>query len=248
MNLTGAYLCTRQVVAGMRAAGVGRIVNVASVNARFGGSPLSGPAYAASKGGLLTLSRFLALHHAADQITVNAVAPGPHDTPMWHAARPRTARAHPGDGPRRRARRPRRPGRGGGVPVRAARRLHHRRHHRRKRRPVDGLATDRASGACSEGRPRCTRAPLPQPASHAPTPPRPVAGAARVDRDRGSAGGRAATRLDRCGRQPGRPSHERESGLPRMQPVFTSGDGCHLDSSVGEGVSVPAESTAVLVS
>ena len=103
VNLTGAYLCTRQVVAGMRAAGVGRIVNVASVNARFGGSPLSGPAYAASKGGLLTLSRFLALHHAADNITVNAVAPGPHDTPMWHALDPgwreRILATVPGDAP-----------------------------------------------------------------------------------------------------------------------------------------------------
>ena len=88
VNLTGAYLCTRQVVAGMRAAGGGRIVNIASVNARFGGSALSGPAYAASKGGLVTLSRFLALHHAADNILVNAVAPGPHDTPMWHALDP----------------------------------------------------------------------------------------------------------------------------------------------------------------
>ena len=103
VNLTGAYLCTRQVVVGMRAAGVGRIVNVASVNARFGGSPLSGPAYAASKGGLLTLSRFLALHHAADNITVNAVAPGPHDTPMWHALDPvlreRILATVPGDAP-----------------------------------------------------------------------------------------------------------------------------------------------------
>ena len=88
VNLTGAYLCTRQVVAGMRAAGGGRIVNIASVNARFGGSALSGPAYAASKGGLVTLNRFLALHHAADNILVNAVAPGPHDTPMWHGLDP----------------------------------------------------------------------------------------------------------------------------------------------------------------
>ena len=88
VNLTGAYLCARQVVAGMTAAGGGRIVNVASVNGRFGGSPLSGPAYAASKGGLITLTRFMALHHAADRITVNAVAPGPHDTPMWDALDP----------------------------------------------------------------------------------------------------------------------------------------------------------------
>ena len=88
VNLTGAYLCARQVVAGMRRAGGGKIVNVASVNARFGGSALSGPAYAASKGGLLTLSRFLAREHAPDNIQVNAVAPGPHDTPMWAALDP----------------------------------------------------------------------------------------------------------------------------------------------------------------
>ena len=103
VNLTGAYLCTRQAVAGMRSAGGGRIVNIASVNARFGGSALSGPAYAASKGGLVTLSRFLARHHAADGITVNAVAPGPHDTPMWHALDPslreRILAMVPGDPP-----------------------------------------------------------------------------------------------------------------------------------------------------
>ncbi len=85
VNLTSAFLCSREVVAGMRRAGGGRIVNVASVNARFGGSALSGPAYAASKGGLLTLTRFMAREHARDGIGVNAVAPGPHDTPMWEA-------------------------------------------------------------------------------------------------------------------------------------------------------------------
>ncbi|MDE0161479.1 MAG: SDR family NAD(P)-dependent oxidoreductase [Acidimicrobiaceae bacterium] len=103
VNLTGAYLCARQAIAGMRAAGGGRIVNVASVNGRFGGSPLSGPAYAASKGGLITLTRFLALHHAADNIAVNAVAPGPHDTPMWQALDPawreRILATVPGDAP-----------------------------------------------------------------------------------------------------------------------------------------------------
>jgi NAD(P)-dependent dehydrogenase (short-subunit alcohol dehydrogenase family) len=85
VNLTSAYLCAREVIGGMRDAGWGRIVLVASVNGRFGGSALSGPAYAASKGGLLTLARFLAREHAADGITANAVAPGPHDTPMWQA-------------------------------------------------------------------------------------------------------------------------------------------------------------------
>lgn len=88
VNLTSAYLCAREVIPGMRAAGGGKILNVASVNARFGGSALSGPAYAASKGGLLTLTRFLAREHAKDGIQANAVAPGPHDTPMWEALEP----------------------------------------------------------------------------------------------------------------------------------------------------------------
>ena len=83
VNLTGAYLCCREALADMIATGGGSIVNVASVNARFGGSTLSGPAYAASKGGLVTLTRFLAREHAADGVRTNAVAPGPHDTPMW---------------------------------------------------------------------------------------------------------------------------------------------------------------------
>lgn len=85
VNLTSAFLCARAVIPAMRARGGGKILNVASVNGRFGGSALSGPAYAASKGGLLTLTRFLAREHATDNIQVNAVAPGPHDTPMWEA-------------------------------------------------------------------------------------------------------------------------------------------------------------------
>ena len=85
VNLTGAYLCCRAALSDMIESGSGSIVNVASVNARFGGSALSGPAYAASKGGLVTLTRFIAREHAADGIRANAVTPGPHDTPMWQA-------------------------------------------------------------------------------------------------------------------------------------------------------------------
>ncbi len=88
VNLTSAFLCAREVIPGMREAGSGKILNVASVNGRFGGSSLSGPAYAASKGGLLTFTRFLAREHAQDGIQVNAVAPGPHETPMWDALDP----------------------------------------------------------------------------------------------------------------------------------------------------------------
>ena len=85
VNLTSAYLCCREAIPDMASLRRGRIVLIASVNGRFGGSALSGPAYAVSKGGLLTLARFLAREHAAQGITVNAVAPGPHDTPMWTA-------------------------------------------------------------------------------------------------------------------------------------------------------------------
>lgn len=85
VNLTGAFLCCRTALASMIDRGGGAIVNVASVNARFGGSALSGPAYAASKGGLVTMTRFIAREHAADGVRANAVAPGPHDTPMWRA-------------------------------------------------------------------------------------------------------------------------------------------------------------------
>jgi 3-oxoacyl-[acyl-carrier protein] reductase len=103
VNLTGAYLCAREVVGGMRSEGGGKIVNIASANARYGGSPLSGPAYAASKGGLVTLSRFLARDHAADNIQVNSITPGPHDTPMWAALDPdlrvKILEMLPGEGP-----------------------------------------------------------------------------------------------------------------------------------------------------
>jgi len=88
VNLTSAYLCARAAIPSMQRSGGGKILNVASVNGRFGGSALSGPAYAASKGGLLTLTRFLAREYARDGIQVNAVAPGPHDTPMWDALDP----------------------------------------------------------------------------------------------------------------------------------------------------------------
>jgi NAD(P)-dependent dehydrogenase (short-subunit alcohol dehydrogenase family) len=92
VNLTSAYLVARAAIPGMRRQGEGRIALVASVTGRFGGSALSGPAYAASKGGLLTLSRFIAREHAADGIRCNAVAPGPHDTPMWEALDPERRR------------------------------------------------------------------------------------------------------------------------------------------------------------
>jgi gluconate 5-dehydrogenase len=84
VNLTGAFLVTQAAVPVMKAAGWGRIVNVASV-AGLVGSPaeiLDAVGYAASKGGLIALTRDLAVKLAPFGITVNAVAPGFFPTRM----------------------------------------------------------------------------------------------------------------------------------------------------------------------
>lgn len=79
VNLTGPFLMCRAAVPLMRESGGGRIVNIASRAARVRSGD---PAYAASKGGLLTFSRFLAGEVAKSGITVNCVAPSRVETPM----------------------------------------------------------------------------------------------------------------------------------------------------------------------
>jgi 3-oxoacyl-[acyl-carrier protein] reductase len=79
VNLRGTVLCARAAVARMRTQGRGgRIVNVTS-GAAFVPTAQSAH-YAASKAGIVALTRVLALELAADAITVNAVAPGLTDT------------------------------------------------------------------------------------------------------------------------------------------------------------------------
>ena len=75
VNLTGAFLVSRAVIPIMRSGGGGAIINIASTLGNV--AVENAPAYCASKGGLLQLSRAMALDHAKDGIRVNAISPGP---------------------------------------------------------------------------------------------------------------------------------------------------------------------------
>lgn len=75
VNLTTQFNCARAVLPGMIARSYGRIVNMSSVTGPVTASPCM-PAYAAAKGGVLGLTRSIALENGRFGITANAVAPG----------------------------------------------------------------------------------------------------------------------------------------------------------------------------
>jgi 3-hydroxybutyrate dehydrogenase len=79
-NLSGPFYCMREALPAMVAGGWGRVVNVASIAGKTGYTYIS--AYAASKHGLLGLTKCAALEVAIHGVTVNAVCPGYVDTPM----------------------------------------------------------------------------------------------------------------------------------------------------------------------
>jgi len=80
VNLKGVFLCSKYTIPHIRAAGGGAIVNIASVHAyqNVGGTA----PYAASKGGVVALTRVMAIDHGRDKIRVNAICPGWIDTPL----------------------------------------------------------------------------------------------------------------------------------------------------------------------
>ena len=102
VNLTGAFLLSRACVPPMAARRWGRIVMIASQAARTK-SRIAGAHYAASKSGLLSLARSLAVELGPEGITANSVAPGRIDTPMARATAAGTNAAFLADTPLGRA-------------------------------------------------------------------------------------------------------------------------------------------------
>lgn len=81
INLTGVYLCCRAVLPIMAARGGGSIIVMSSSTGAHDGNA-GAAAYVTSKGGVTLLTRCMAIDHAQERIRVNAIAPGPTDTPM----------------------------------------------------------------------------------------------------------------------------------------------------------------------
>jgi len=84
-NLTSAFVCAQAAYPHLQRAGGGKIINIGSMLSIFGAS--FAPAYGASKGGIVQLTKSLAVAWAPDRIQVNAVLPGWIDTDLTRQAR-----------------------------------------------------------------------------------------------------------------------------------------------------------------
>ncbi len=91
-NLTSAFMCCQAAYPAMVRAGGGKIINIGSMMSIFGAS-FAAP-YAASKGGIVQLTKALATAWAKDNVQVNAVLPGWIDTDLTRKAREQVAGLH----------------------------------------------------------------------------------------------------------------------------------------------------------
>jgi NAD(P)-dependent dehydrogenase (short-subunit alcohol dehydrogenase family) len=82
INVKSMFLCSKFVVPMMRQSGGGSIIHMGSESGLIG-FPMH-PAYCASKGAVLNLTRSMALAHAKDRIRVNCICPGTIPTPLYH--------------------------------------------------------------------------------------------------------------------------------------------------------------------
>ncbi len=87
VNLTGTFHCIQAAIPDMLAAGWGRIVTISSSSAQSGAARMAH--YVASKGGVIGLTKALAVEYAPHGITVNTIPPGFIDTPMARRAEAR---------------------------------------------------------------------------------------------------------------------------------------------------------------
>jgi len=92
-NLRGTFVCSREAAKLMRTTGGGAIVNISSTRAMM--SEPNSEAYAASKGGILSLTHAMAVSLGPDHITVNAICPGWIETGDYSKLRPEDHEQHP---------------------------------------------------------------------------------------------------------------------------------------------------------
>ncbi|MFO0957044.1 MAG: SDR family oxidoreductase [Isosphaeraceae bacterium] len=85
INLTGAFLMSKAAHPAMKQAGGGKVINIGSMTSIFGSG--FAPAYAASKGGIVQLTKSCAIAWAPDKIQVNAILPGWFQTELTDQAR-----------------------------------------------------------------------------------------------------------------------------------------------------------------
>jgi 2-deoxy-D-gluconate 3-dehydrogenase len=91
-NLTSAFLCSHAAYPQMKQAGAGKIINIGSMMSLFG-APFA-TAYAASKGGMVQMTKAMATAWAKDNIQVNAILPGWIDTALTRRAREQIPTLH----------------------------------------------------------------------------------------------------------------------------------------------------------